>query len=54
MQKKEPVGDEDSVPEEAQSLESLTADTLSVWLIPAYVSAFLHVIKQIGIKPNIT
>uniref|UniRef100_A0A3P8TUX3 Serine--tRNA ligase, cytoplasmic n=1 Tax=Amphiprion percula TaxID=161767 RepID=A0A3P8TUX3_AMPPE len=29
MKKKEPVGDDDSVPEEAQNLESLTAETLS-------------------------
>ncbi|KAF6719532.1 Serine--tRNA ligase, cytoplasmic [Oryzias melastigma] len=30
MKKKEPVGDDESVPEEAQNLESLTAETLSV------------------------
>ena len=31
MQKKEPVGDDDSVPEEAQDVEALSAETLSVW-----------------------
>uniref|UniRef100_A0A8C7Y511 Serine--tRNA ligase, cytoplasmic n=1 Tax=Oryzias sinensis TaxID=183150 RepID=A0A8C7Y511_9TELE len=30
MKRKEPVGDDESVPEEAQNLESLTAETLSV------------------------
>ena len=32
MQKKEPVGEDEDVPEGAQNLESLTAETLSVWL----------------------
>jgi hypothetical protein len=30
-QKKEPVGEDDSVPEVAQDVEALTAETLSVW-----------------------
>lgn len=30
MQKKEPVGEDDSLPDDAQNLESLTAETLSV------------------------
>lgn len=30
MQRKEPVGDNEFVPEEAQNLEALTAETLSV------------------------
>lgn len=46
MQKKEPVGEDESVPEEAQNLESLTAETLSVGLsalhalIPTCVDRF--------------
>lgn len=32
MQKKEPVGEDEAVPDEAQNLESLTAEVLSVWL----------------------
>lgn len=32
MQKKEPVGEDETLPAEAQNLESLTAETLSVQL----------------------
>lgn len=49
MQKKEPVGDDDTVPEEAQNVESLTAETLSVWLTPPHLcdSIFCMSVKQI-------
>ncbi len=30
MQKKEPIGDDDTLPEDAQNLEALTGETLSV------------------------
>lgn len=49
MQKKEPVGTDDSVPEDAQNLESLTAEILSVrlWHNHQHLLPF-HLIKAIS------
>lgn len=49
MQKKEPVGEDDSLPEDAQNLESLTAETLSVrpWHNHQHLLPF-HLIKAIS------
>lgn len=49
MQKKEPVGEDDSLPEDAQNLESLTAETLSVrlWHNRQHLLSF-HLIKAIS------